>query len=219
MALLWDLHPPIWIRQGSRLSQHRPSDGAAMSTALASTTGSLKAVTWFSQHPTASHPSGGVMVDRGEPRPQTQSHGPGGPSCKSGHSFRIKFGRFAIAEHFLQLAKWSSTAHLPTCPPLQAQHWQSVPQHLLTQTGAGREGWKDHPCFKSFGLRHRMSAAEGGPSSSRDALGLLPPYHSRLLPARQGALSQRAGCELNSKPPSEASPLLSWWCKTCDDPS
>lgn len=144
-----------------------------------------KAVTWLSQHPTASHPSGGVMVDRGEPRPQTQSHGPEGPSCKSGHSFRIKFGRFAIAEHFLQLAKWSSTAHLPTCPPLQAQHWQSVPQHLLTQTGAGREGWKDHPCFKSFGLRHRMSAAEGGPSSSRDALGLLPPYHSRLQQGKE----------------------------------
>lgn len=51
----------------------------------------------------------------------------------------------AIAERFLQRGKLVQYGQSPTCPPLWAWHWQSDP--------TGREGWKDHPCFKRFVLR------------------------------------------------------------------
>lgn len=59
-------------------------------------------------------------------------------------------------------------------------------QHLLTQT-QGWEGKVKRPplALKGLGLDPRLSATEGGPGSSRDALGLLSPYHGRLQQGRE----------------------------------
>lgn len=136
---LWDLHPATWISQG--LSQQRPSDVAAMAGWALSIhlLAPWKAVTWLPQHPT--RPSRSVMADGGESRPQTQSHCPKGASCKSGHTFRIKFGRWLQclqAQRFLQHGQLVQHGPSPMRPPLWAPNWESVPQHLLAQTW----GWE-----------------------------------------------------------------------------
>lgn len=87
-----------------------------------------------------------------------------------------------------------------------------APAH--TNQGLGGEGEKTTPCLKGLGLDPRLSATKGGSGSPRAVITL-----PQQAPARQGALSQRAGCELSSDSASEASPLLSWWCKTRGDPS
>lgn len=148
-----------------------------------------------------------------------QSHHREGSSCKSGHTFRIKFGRCCNS--------WMLPSVWPTGPAWPITHVfptvgtalgvsPTVPAH--TDPRLGGKGEKTTLALKGLGLDLRLSATEGGPSSSRDTLGLLSPYHSRL---QQGREHWARGQDVNwaLKSPSEASPLLIWWCKTHDDPS
>lgn len=98
-----------------------------------------KAVMWLPQHST--QPSGGAMADGGQPRPQTQSHRPEGPSCKSGDTFRIKFGRWLQSLNTsFRMANWSSMAHQPRVPHCGHGTGSDSPSTCSHRPGAGRGG-------------------------------------------------------------------------------
>lgn len=127
-----ECHPAIWISQGGHPSSDR------MSTALSIHYWLPGAVTWLPQHPT--QPSMGVMADGREPRPQTQSHCPKGPSCKSGHTLESNLEDGCNRR--MRPSAWptgpASLAHHPHVPHCGTA--LGVPQHLLTQTRVGWEG-------------------------------------------------------------------------------
>lgn len=102
----WEMSTPLWhcseiciLLSGSAKAAACPSSTHQMEWQWQDKHGTehlllapWKAVMWLPQHPTK--PCRGVMPDGGQPRPQTQSHHPERPSCKSGDTFRIKSGRW-----------------------------------------------------------------------------------------------------------------------------
>lgn len=182
MAVLWGLHPAIWISQGGCLSQQRPSDGPAMAGWAFTECPLLvpwKAVTWLPQHPT--QPSRGVMADGGQPRPQTQSHHPKGPSCKSAHAFGIKFGRWTLPSVW----PWSSTARHPRVPHCGHSTRSQSPITCSYRPRLRGKGEKITLALKGLCLDPRLSGTKDGSGSFRDALELLSSYHSRLQQGRE----------------------------------
>lgn len=168
-------HPPIWIRQGGRLPQQRPSAGAAAAGGLRHLASALGSPESSDLAPSASQPSPprGAMADGGETRPQTQSHPPGGLRCKFGETLKIKFGRQTRRLNaFFNVADWSSVTHHLRVPhhghgaaAEREQHREPVPQHLPTQRRglwAERRGAKgSSPCFKRFGITPQI-VSNGG---------------------------------------------------------
>lgn len=183
MALLWDLHPPIWISQG--LSQQRPSDEAAMAgwaQHWASTTGSLESSDLAP--PASQTPSKAVMASGGEPRPQ--SHHSEGLSCKSEHTFRIKFGRccnsWTLPSAWQTGPIWQITPRVPHCG-----------HGTDSQIPLGGKGEKTTLVLKGLCLDSRLSLSNWGWSQQLQGHTGAVTTLSQQDPARQGALSQRAG--------------------------
>lgn len=168
-----------------------------------------KAVTWLPQHPT--HPPGlwwpvGESQDH-KHKAITQKD----PAVKLDPPLESNLEDAAIAEGFLQRGKLVQHGPSSTCPPLWEWHY--------SQTPLGGKSEKITPALKGLCLDPRLSLSNLGWSQQLQGHTGAVVTLSQQDPGMQGALSQRAGYELSSKPPSEASPLLSWWCKTRDDPS